>query len=287
MLEIRDNNPQLLPGRSLEHAKARYVVQPGQTVDLSQWPTREKPIYPISKDASHDILHNLRTDLHDLQKVLYAQDQEKVLIVVQAMDTGGKDGCIRHVFSGMDPQGVNVIPFKAPSREELAHDYLWRIHQEVPKNGHLTIFNRSHYEDIIAVRVKNLAPQEVWERRYQHIINFEQMLADEGVTIVKIFLHLSKNEQQERLQARLDNPDKHWKFNPDDLKDRARWDEFQEAYSSVLSATSTEAAPWFVIPADRKWYRNLVVAEIVRDRLTELGMTFPTITWDPSEVEIR
>ena len=286
MLEIRDSNPLFLPGRPTDNAADRYCVQPGQEVDLSVWPTREKPVYPISKDASHNILHNLRVELHDLQKVLYAQGKEKVLIVVQAMDTGGKDGCIRHVFSGTDPQGVNVIPFKAPSADELAHDYLWRIHQEVPQKGHLTIFNRSHYEDIIAVRVKNLAPKEVWEKRYQHIVNFEQMLADEGVTILKFFLHLSKNEQRERLQARLDNPDKHWKFNPDDLADRARWDDFQQAYSSVLSTTSTEAAPWFVIPADRKWYRNLVVAEIVRARLQALGMEFPHIDWEPSEVEI-
>jgi len=206
--------------------------------------------------------------------------------VMQAMDTGGKDGCIKHVFSNVDPQGITVTPFKGPSTEERSHDYLWRIHEHAPANGHIGVFNRSHYEDIIAVRVKNLAPKKVWEKRYEHIVNFEKMLADEGTLILKFYLNISKKEQQERLQARLDEPSKHWKFNPDDLKDRARWDDFMEAYDDVLSKTSTEYAPWFVIPADRKWYRNLVISQIVRDALLGLNMDYPEITWDPETVKI-
>lgn len=269
-----------------QSAADRYRVPPDTLVKLDKWETREKPLYDMKKEESWPVMAGLRAQLHDLQKVLYAEGKHKVLIVIQAMDTGGKDGCIRHVFSSIDPQGIMVTPFKGPSEEELAHDYLWRIHQHCPAAGHLAIFNRSHYEDIIAVRVKKLAPQEVWERRYEHIRNFEQMLADEGTVILKFFLHIDKDEQRERLQARLDEPAKHWKFNPDDLKDRARWDDFMKAYEDVLSKTSTDDAPWFVIPADRKWYRNLVVAEIVRDALSGLKMKFPEISWDPEAVQI-
>jgi PPK2 family polyphosphate:nucleotide phosphotransferase len=202
------------------------------------------------------------------------------------MDTGGKDGCIKNVFSTIDPQGLNVVSFKKPNEEELAHDFLWRVHAEVPRNGHLTVFNRSHYEDIVAVRVKKLYPEAVWKKRYQHVIDFERMLADEGTTIVKVFLHISKDEQKERLQARLDNPDKYWKFNPDDLEDRARWEEFMETYEDLIEKTSTEHAPWFVVPANRKWYRNLCVARIMVETLKKLDLKFPEPVWKPGEITL-
>jgi PPK2 family polyphosphate:nucleotide phosphotransferase len=210
-----------------------------------------------------------------------------VLVVMQAMDTGGKDGCIKHVFSHIDPQGIHVRSFKKPSEEEMSYDFLWRVHAKVPHRGQLVIFNRSHYEDIIAVRVKKLFPDEVWKRRQRHVVEFERMLAEEGTTIVKIFLHISKQEQKKRLEARLENPMKHWKFNPDDLADRARWDEFMHAYEDVIGKTSTEFAPWFIVPADRKWYRNLCVARIMLDTLKGLDMELPKIDWEPKDVRIE
>ena len=229
----------------------------------------------------------LQDQLQDLQKMLYAQNQHRILVVMQAMDTGGKDGCIKHVFSHIDPQGIHVRSFKKPSEEELSYDFLWRVHSKVPHRGQLVIFNRSHYEDIIAVRVKKLFPDEVWKRRQRHVVEFERMLAEEGTTIVKIFLHISKEEQKKRLEARLENPEKHWKFNPDDLADRARWDDFMAAYEDVISKTSTEFAPWFIVPADRKWYRNLCVARIMLDTLKKLDMKLPKIDWDPGGIKIE
>jgi PPK2 family polyphosphate:nucleotide phosphotransferase len=224
--------------------------------------------------------------IDELQELLYAEGKQRLLIVFQAMDTGGKDGTIRSVFEKMDPQGIRVASFKRPSSLELAHDYLWRIHPHVPGNGQVTIFNRSHYEDILAVRVREIFPESRWSKRYDHIVNFEQMLADEGTTIIKIFLHISREEQKERLQSRLDEPEKNWKFNPGDLDDRALWDKFMEAYSDVLSRTSTEDSPWYIIPADRKWYRNLLVADILIKTLKGLNMEYPGIDYDPKSVTI-
>ncbi len=221
-----------------------------------------------------------------LQDQLYAEGKQRLLIVFQAMDTAGKDGTIRSVFEKMDPQGLSVASFKRPNTRELAHDYLWRIHRHVPGNGQVTIFNRSHYEDIIAVRVRNIFPRERWSRRYKHIVNFEKLLADEGTTILKFFLHISKAEQKERLQARLDEADKHWKFNPGDLVDRELWPQFMTAYGDVLSKTSTDYAPWYIIPADRKWYRNLLVADILIKTLESLHMVYPPIEYDPASVVI-
>ena len=269
-------------------ADERYRHKPGKKLDLSARETNEKVLADdLGKEESFGHFDKLRDELQQLQKMLYAQDKHRVLVVIQAMDTGGKDGCIKHVFSRVDPQGLNVVSFKKPSERELSHDFLWRIHQNVPQNGHLTVFNRSHYEDIIAVRVKELYPEKVWKKRYQHIVDFERMLVDEGTTIVKIFLHISKDEQKARLQARLDNPDKYWKFNPDDLKDRARWDQFQEVYEDVIEKTSTEEAPWYVIPADRKWYRNLCVARIMVETLKKLEMNFPEPTWKPGDIVLK
>jgi PPK2 family polyphosphate:nucleotide phosphotransferase len=203
------------------------------------------------------------------------------------MDTGGKDGCVKHVFSRIDPQGIHVRSFKKPTEEELARDFLWRVHEKVPRNGEMVIFNRSHYEDVIAVKVKKLFPDKVWKQRYQHIVDFERMLAEEGTTVVKIYLHISKDEQKRRIVSRLENPDKHWKFHPDDLKDRALWNDFMKTYEDLLSKTSTEHAPWYVVPANRKWYRNLCVARIMVDTMKRLNMKLPTVDWDPKKIVVE
>lgn len=269
-------------------AEERYRHKPGKKLNLSAQDTNEKFLSEdLAKEESFGPFDLLRDELQQLQKMLYAQSKHRVLVVMQAMDTGGKDGCIKHVFSRVDPQGLNVVSFKKPNAEELAHDFLWRVHEHVPGNGNLTVFNRSHYEDIIAVRVKGLYPEKVWKKRYKHVIDFEQMLVDEGTTIVKIFLNISKEEQKSRLQARLDTPDKHWKFNPDDLKDRALWDDFMKTYEDVIEKTSTEDSPWYVVPADRKWYRNLCVARIMVDTLKGLDLEFPEPTWKPGDVALK
>jgi PPK2 family polyphosphate:nucleotide phosphotransferase len=269
-------------------ALERYWVKPGEKLDLGKIDAGEKTLFK-GRDKT-DILpqfDELQDQLQELQKKLYAQNKHRVLVVMQAMDTGGKDGCIKHVFSRIDPQGIHVRSFKKPSEEELSYDYLWRVHSKVPHKGELVIFNRSHYEDIIAVRVKKIFPDEVWKRRQRHVVEFERMLAEEGTTIVKIFLHISKAEQKRRLEARLADPVKHWKVNPDDLVDRAHWDDFMTAYEDVMAKTSTEFAPWYVVPADRKWYRNLCVARIMLDTLQKLDMEFPAISWDPKSIKIE
>lgn len=266
----------------------RYLVKPRKRLSLAAIDSNEKAlIEEASKDDHLPHFEVLQTELQHLQKKLYAQNKHRILIVMQAMDTGGKDGCIKHVFSRIDPQGIHVRSFKKPTEEELARDFLWRIHSRVPRKGEMVIFNRSHYEDVIAVRVKKIFPDKVWQQRVRHIIDFERMLAEEGTTIIKIYLHISKDEQKDRLQSRLDQPHKHWKFNPDDLEDRARWDDFMHAYEDLLSDTSTEHAPWFVVPANRKWYRNLCVARIVLDKMKKLNLEFPPIDWDPNEVRIE
>lgn len=269
-------------------ALERYWVKPGSKLDLSKIDSREKTLFQGAEKSEFDTQFRVLQDqLQDMQKMLYAQNKHRVLVVMQAMDTGGKDGCIKHVFSHIDPQGIHVRSFKKPSEEELSYDFLWRVHSKVPPRGQLVIFNRSHYEDIIAVRVKKLFPDEVWKRRQRHVVEFERMLAEEGTTIVKIFLHISKEEQKERLEARLQNPVKHWKFNPDDLADRKRWDDFMAAYEDVMTKTSTGYAPWFVVPADRKWYRNLCVARIMVDTLAKLDMKLPKVDWDPKGIRIE
>lgn len=266
----------------------KYLVKPGSRVDFSALESSEKELFGSAKKSQIEPqFAELQSRLQELQKMLYSQGKHRVLVVIQAMDTGGKDGCVKSVFSHIDPQGVHVRSFKKPTEEELSHDFLWRVHSKVPQQGQIVVFNRSHYEDIIAVRVKKLYPDEVWKRRERHVIEFERMLAEEGTTIVKIFLHISKDEQKRRLESRLENPSKHWKFNPDDLADRARWHEFMAAYEDLISKTSTKFAPWYIVPADRKWYRNLCVARIMLDTLSKLEMSLPVIDWDPSSIEIE
>lgn len=257
----------------------RYRVEPGTSIDLSQWDPGDQTLEPDGKDTGRKRCRKLVRRLADLQKVLYAQGRHKILVVLQAMDTGGKDGAIRNVFQGVNPQGVKVKGFKKPTELELAHDYLWRVHAHTPGKGEIAIFNRSHYEDVLVVRVHDLVPPEVWSRRYDHINAFERLLAEEGTTILKFYLHISKAEQKERLQARIDTPDKNWKFARGDLNERALWDDYMQAFEMALSKTSTDHAPWFIVPADRKWYRNLVILETLVTTLESLDMRYP----DPEE----
>jgi PPK2 family polyphosphate:nucleotide phosphotransferase len=253
----------------------RYRVAPGSTVDLSAWDPSDRAAFDGDKTAGEAQLELVSEELAGLQHLLYAQHRHRILLVLQGMDTSGKDGTVRKVFREVGPLGVDVANFKSPSEEELARDYLWRVHRHTPTAGHLTVFNRSHYEDVLIVRVHDLCPPEVVERRYAHLADFERMLCEEGVTVLKCMLHISKEEQKERLQARLDDPHKQWKFNHGDLQERAKWDDYQRAYEIALERTSTDHAPWYVIPSDRKWYRNLMVGELVRQTLAGLDMQWP------------
>lgn len=264
-----------------------YIVPEGGKVNLSDSLAGSTELCPDGgKNSTQDLFDELRDRIQMQQKVLYAQGKHRILVIIQAMDTGGKDGCVKHVFSRVDPQGIHVQSFKKPTEDDLAHDFLWRVHPHVPGNGEITVFNRSHYEDIIAVRVKKLYEDQVWKRRYHHVIEFERMLAEEGTTILKLFLHISKDEQKRRLEARLNNPSKHWKFHPDDLEDRGRWDKFQHAYADLIERTSTRYAPWFVIPGNKKWYRNLCVARLMADTLEGLELRYPVVKWDAESIRI-
>ena len=265
----------------------KYRVPPGTTLDLNTWDPNDKSLFPISKKEGKIKLRQLNKELEALQELLFAEGKHKLLIVLQAMDTGGKDGTIRHVFEGVNPQGVKVASFKVPTREELAHDYLWRVHQHTPGNGEIVIFNRSHYEDVLVVRVHKLVPEEVWSRRYDHIRAFEKTLTDEGTTILKFYLHIDQEEQKERLQARLDEPTKNWKFSLGDLDERKLWADYQEAFEHALGKTSMETAPWYVIPANRKWYRNLVISSIIIEKLKSLNMSYPKPEEDLSDIMIE
>jgi PPK2 family polyphosphate:nucleotide phosphotransferase len=265
----------------------RYRVKPGVQVRLAEWDPADRSEFDGGKNNGKAKLDELTDQLEELQELLYAEGKNKLLVVLQGMDTAGKDGVIRHVFDGVNPQGVKVASFKVPTPQELSRDYLWRIHQHTPARGEIVIFNRSHYEDVLVVRVHELVPQEVWSRRYEHINAFEKMLADEGVTILKFFLHIDMDEQKERLQARLDDPTKHWKFSKGDLAERKRWDEYIAAYEEMLSRTSTAYAPWYVIPSNRKWYRNLVVSTTIIQALEDLEMDFPPAEEGLDEVVIE
>lgn len=253
----------------------RFRVKPGKKVNLNSWDPSGTGEFEGGKKEGEKITAGLNGELEALQELLYAEGKHKVLIVLQAMDTGGKDGAIRHVFDGVNPQGVKVASFKVPTPEEAAHDYLWRIHKQTPGKGEITIFNRSHYEDVLVVRVHNLVPPEVWEKRYAQIAAFEKQLAEEGTTILKFYLHIDLAEQKERLQARLDEPDKRWKFSTGDLAERKLWNEYTAAYEAVLSKTSKDYAPWYIVPANRKWFRNLVISQVIVDTLRGLEMKFP------------
>lgn len=229
----------------------------------------------LDKDATKAETKKLRERLAELQEILYAQGKYSVLIVLQAMDAGGKDSTINKVFTGVNPQGFRIASFKKPSEEELAHDFLWRIHHEVPAKGKIGIFNRSHYEDVLVVRVNNLVPKSVWQARYDHINNFEKILADSGTTILKFYLHISKEEQKERFQDRLDDPSKHWKFSKGDLPVREQWDDYMRAFEDAISHCNTDYAPWHIIPANRKWYRNYVITKTIVEAMEAMSLEYP------------
>jgi PPK2 family polyphosphate:nucleotide phosphotransferase len=253
----------------------QYKIKPGSKVKLSEWDAKETGAFKGGKREGLAELEKLNAKLESLQELLFAEHKHKVLIVLQAMDTGGKDGTIRRVFDGVNPAGVRVVSFKAPTSEELDHDFLWRVHKGVPGSGEMVIFNRSHYEDVLVVRVHGLVTKNIWSERFKQINDFEQMLAQNGTTILKFYLHIDLEEQKERLQARLDDPTKHWKFRLGDLEERKLWGEYMQAYEDVLNKTSTKDAPWYIIPANRKWYRDMVISSILVDTLESLKMKYP------------
>lgn len=255
---------------------SRLVVDPGSAADLERRDPRDTLGLP-EKDEAKEQLATLLEELSSLQERLYAEGTRSVLLILQGLDASGKDGTIRHVFTGVNPQGCRVTSFTAPTPVELAHDFLWRIHAECPARGTIGIFNRSHYEDVVTVRVLGLAPEEVWRRRPERIVEFERLLVEEGTTVLKCFLHVSADEQRARFAERLENPAKHWKYNPDDEKTNRRYGEFIAAYEETLTATSTEWAPWYVIPADRNWVRNLAVATVLVKALRRLDPRFPDV----------
>ena len=249
------------------------LVTPGSSVRLSSYKTNET--FGWDKEWAQAELVIQLERLQALQTRLYAESTRAVLVVLQARDAGGKDGVIRNVLTGVNPAGVRVTSFKVPVGQEAAHDYLWRIHAACPAKGEIGVFNRSHYEDVLVVRVKKLVPKAQWQRRFRHICEFEQMLADEGTTIVKIYLNVSKEEQRERFQDRVDDPEERWKFRLGDLDDRKLWAEYTKAYQDAFAATSTDAAPWHIVPGDRKWARDLAVAKLLVSTLEGLDPQLP------------
>jgi len=253
--------------------EALLRVKPGAKVDLAGLDCAAT--FGRDKDAATDELSRVLVRLADLQARIWAEAKHAILVVIQGIDAAGKDGTIKVIAGAFNPQGTPVTSFKAPSALELAHDYLWRVHQRVPARGEIGIFNRSHYEDVLIVRVHALVPEERWRKRYEHIRNFEKMLTDEGVTIVKFFLAIDRDEQRARFQDRVDDPTKRWKFNPGDLEERNRWDDYSAAFSEMLHETSTSYAPWYLVPANRNWLRNLAVGEILADTLDALKPTYP------------
>ncbi len=260
-------------------------VRPGHKVRLAR--QDQRVTLGWDKDAAEPELARQLARLGDLQDRFWAESKRAVLVVLQGIDAAGKDGTINKVMEAFNPQGCPVTSFKVPSAEELAHDYLWRVHKAVPRKGEIGIFNRSHYEDVLVVRVHDLVPKNVWSQRYDQINAFERHLVDNGTTIVKFFLSIDRDEQRERFQERFDDPKKRWKFSMGDLEERARWDDYQAAFDEALSRTSTEHAPWYVIPANRNWLRNLAVATILADTIADLKPAYPPVADDvPGELII-
>ena len=265
-----------MPAKSKKREKfaRKFMVKPGGDFRMKQLDPSSTPGIK-SKEEGRAELERMTQRLSELQRVFYAECKHSLLVVLQGMDTGGKDGTIRHVFGPLNPQGVRVSSFKAPSAEELAHDFLWRIHVKAPKKGMIRIFNRSHYEEVLVVRVHNLVPKREVDRRYGQINAFEKHLTENGTTVLKFCLHISKKEQKERLQARLARPDKQWKFNSGDLAERKLWNQYERAYERAISECSMPWTPWYVIPSDRKWYRNYAVARIVLETLESMKLRYP------------
>ena len=254
-------------------------IRPSAKVRLRDIETDGKDLVKDRAEYEQTFI-TMREELIELQARLYAESKRKLLVVFQAMDGGGKDGTIRSVFQGVNPQGVVVTSFKAPTTQELAHDFLWRVHNAVPANGHIGVFNRSHYEDVLVVRVHKLVPENVWKPRFEMVNDFERMLTQTGTRIVKFFLHISKDEQKKRFEERINDPSKRWKFDPADLEKRKFWSEYQDAFEDMLERCSTEEAPWYVIPADQNWFRDYAVCRILVETLREMKPRFP----DPPDV---
>ncbi len=254
--------------------KQPLCLAPGKKIRLKDFDAGSTGGIKSKKKVRAELAENVAA-LDGLGYRLYAENRRSLLLVLQGMDSAGKDGTIRHVMQGFNPQSCRVTAFKQPGVEELAHDFLWRVSLAVPRKGFIGIFNRSHYEDVLVVRVHNLVPKEEWESRYQRINLFEKMLSDGGVTIVKIFLHVSRQEQRRRLQARLDDPEKRWKFSRADLRERRYWNDYQWAYDAAITRCNTKHAPWYIVPADHKWYRNLAVSRILRKTLERMAPQFP------------
>jgi PPK2 family polyphosphate:nucleotide phosphotransferase len=264
----------------------QFKVHPGSKIRLARWDPDDTAGFPDKASVADQMQKNLKR-LSELEYLLYAENKRSILIVLQAMDAGGKDGAVRHLTGSLNPQSCKVIPFKAPCEHELAHDFLWRIHQEAPRKGEIRIFNRSQYEDILIVRVHNLVPKSVWSKRYDQINAFEEILARNDTHILKFYLHISKEEQLKRFQARLDDPTRHWKVDPADFEERKRWDDYMRAYEAVLARCSTPYAPWFIIPANKKWFRNFALSEILVEHLSRLPMKFPEPAADLSKIRLK
>ena len=258
----------------------RYKVKPGSRVVLEDMSTNDTQ--DLDRDSAKKIYRRNLKSLDRMQERLYAESKQSLLLVLQAMDTAGKDSTIRKVAGDLNPQGCRVTGFKAPTAEELSHDFLWRVHDHAPPRGHIGIFNRSHYEDVLVVRVKGLAPADVVEGRYDRINEFERLLADAGTRIIKVMLHITKDYQLSRLKKRLEDPEKHWKFNPDDLKERARWDDYMDAYQIALERCSTDHAPWYVVPAEKRWFRNALVTQLLVDAIEDMNPRYPDPGYDPA-----
>lgn len=262
----------------------QYRVKPGKKAKLSDWKTDDDG--GLHKEDAPALAARLDEELFEWQERLYAEGKQALLIVLQARDAAGKDGVVKKVIGTFNPNGVHIANFKVPSADELAHDFLWRIHAQVPRKGVVGVFNRSHYEDVLVTRVYDMIDDKTASERLEHIVNFENLLTDTGTRVLKFYLHISQDEQKQRLQDRLDNPDKNWKFNPGDLKDRENWDKFTDAYQAALG-TSSETAPWYVVPADRKWFRDLVISQVILDTLKDMNPQYPAIDYDPKKVKIQ
>jgi len=258
----------------------------GNAKTLAKLDASATPGFKGEESSARESTDGLRSELIDLQRKLHAEERRGLLVVLQAMDTGGKDGVIRKVFSGVNPLGVRVARFERPTPIELDHDYLWRVHAQTPRKGEIVIFNRSHYEDVLVVRVNSLVPDKVWKKRYQHIRDFERMLSDEGTTIVKFCLLIDEDEQARRLQARLDDPEKNWKFDAHDLEQRKHWDAYMRAYRDAIVETHAPHAPWYVIPANHKWFRDYAVMRVLVDTLRGIDPKYPTVDFDPSSIRV-
>lgn len=266
----------------MDYAKV-FRVEPGSKVELESADAgfREES---LNRKEAEGLFADLSKRLQDLQYLMYAENRRSLLVVLQGMDAAGKDGAIRHVFGPLNPQGCKVTSFKVPSKLEASHDFLWRCHIAAPSRGQVGVFNRSHYEDVLVVRVHDLVPETVWSQRYAYINNFEALLRDANTHVIKIFLHIDRDEQLERFKKRIDNPGKNWKISDSDYSERPFWDDYARAFEAAFERCSTEEAPWFVIPSNRKWYRNLVIASIVVETLEGLDMSYPELSVDMEEI---